>query len=203
MRVGTVATAAAASFIAIGLGSADAERATGACAARHSHTVVANARVRVYRKAGVYYACAYKTGRRVKLPSNEPGVDGYGPFAVAGPHVAFGYYPSCGVCEDEDNFAGEIQVVKRKTRLWRLDDEDDGKVTRVKDIAVDGGGAAAWISRDRRHRADVRVETAEPGSDQVTLLDSGPGISLHSLARSGRTLYWTKDGTPRSARLGR
>jgi hypothetical protein len=187
-------------------GTAAAKKRRRTCTPSHSTTVVANARVRVYRrkaKSGdvFLYACAHKTRRRVKLPSNEPGVDGYGPFALSGRYLAFGYYPSCGVCEDEDNFVWVMDAVRRRERHVLLDDDDDGKATRITDLEVDPRGSVAWISRDLI-APSVLVQKSEHGSSMATMLDSGPDVARHSLARSGRTLYWTKAGVPKSAQLG-
>ena len=185
--------------------TASAAKKRRTCTPKGSSTVVQNARVRVYRKRrgpDVIYVCAFKTRRSARLPSNEPGVDGYGPFALSGKYVAFGYYPSCGVCVDEGNFLWVYDAVRRRGRFVRLDDDDDGKVTRITDLEVTGRGSVAWISRDMKTPTDVFVQKSERGSDGPTLLDSGADISRRSLARSGGTLYWTKGGVAQSARLG-
>ena len=185
--------------------TASAAKKRRTCTPKGSKTLAQNERVRVYRKRrgpDVPYVCAFKTRRSTALPNNEPGVDGYSRFALAGKFVAFGYYPACGVCVDEGNFVEVFDAVRRRGRSIKLDDDDDGKVTRVTDIEVTGRGAVAWISRDQRTATDVFVQKAERGVTTATLLDSGAGVALRSLARSGSTLYWTKDGAPRAATLG-
>jgi hypothetical protein len=177
------------------------------CNPRHSSTVAANTKLRIFRrtvKSGdtLFFGCAYKTRRPFRLPSNEPGVDGYGPFALSGRFVAFGYYPSCGTCVDEDNFVWVFNAFKRKGRQLLLDDNDDGKVTRITDIEVNRTGSVGWISRDLKSPASVLVQKAEGSATTPTLLDSGPDIERQSLASSGTTLYWTKAGAPRSAPFG-
>jgi hypothetical protein len=173
------------------------------CQPPHTRTVVANEQVRVYRTtrgADRLFGCSYKTGKRFRIAATEPGVDGYGPWALHGRFVAFGHYPACGVCADEGNFAVRWDAVARRERFWELDFDDDGKVTRVTDIVVNRRGRVAWIARDRRAPDDIQVQ-AESGGRAPAVLDSGADIAPRSLAISGSTLYWTKAGVPQSARL--
>lgn len=197
--------------VVLGLGLLASPATVGAakkkrtCYPKGSKTLAQNERVRVFRKRrgpDVPYVCAFQTRRAFKLPSVENGLSAYGRFALAGKFVAFRFYPACGLCVDESNHVEVFDAVRRRGRSIMLDDDDDGKVTRVTDIEVTGRGAVAWISRDLKTPADVFVQKAERGATTPTLLDSGTGIALRSLARSGSTLYWTKDGAPRSGVLG-
>jgi hypothetical protein len=164
-------------------------------------TVVANERLHVYiRGDGRLIGCSYKTGRRFRLPVAEPGVDGYGPWALAGRFVAFRHTGACGLCVDENSFVYVFDSVSRRERSWRLDFYDDGVVAAVTDIDVNRQGRVAWIFRNRRAPEDIQVQT-ESATDTPTVLDSGPDIARNSLAISGSTLYWTKAGAPQSAEL--
>lgn len=165
--------------------------------------VVANEKLVIYvarRGDPVLIGCSYKTGRRFRLPVTEPGVDGYGPWALAGRFVAFRHTPACGVCVDENSFLEVFDSVSRRERFWRLDFDDDGVVAQVTDIDVNRQGRVAWIFRNRRAPEDVQVQT-ESNTETPTVLDSGPDIARNSLAISGSTLYWTKAGAPQSAEL--
>jgi hypothetical protein len=164
-------------------------------------SVVANEKLVVYsNRDSELVGCSYRTGRRFRLPVTEPGVDGYGPWAVAGRFVAFRHTAACGVCVDENSFVHVFDSVSRRERFWRLDFDDDGVVANVTDIDVNRNGRVAWILRNRRAPEDIQVQT-EGATETPTVLDSGADIAPRSLAISGSTVYWTKAGVPQSAEL--
>jgi hypothetical protein len=164
-------------------------------------SVVANEKLVVYENRDLeLIGCSYKTNRRFRLPVTEPGVDGYGPWALAGRFVVFRHTAACGVCVDENSFVHRFDSVSRRERFWRLDFDDDDVVAHVTDIDVNRQGRVGWIFRNRRAPEDIQVQT-EGATETPTVLDSGPDIALGSLAISGNTLYWTKAGAPQSAEL--
>jgi hypothetical protein len=201
-RLGTIAALAAVAALVAAAG-AGAGAKPRKCHPPGTRTIVANEQVRVYRTTSGEdrrFGCSYRTGKSFRIAATEPGVDGYGPWALDGRFVAFGHYPACGVCADEGNFVVRWDARARRERLWELDFDDDGKVTRVTDIAVNGSGRVAWIVRDRRAPGDIQVQT-ESADRAPAVLDSGADIAPRSLALAGSTVYWTKGGAPQSARL--
>ncbi|HEX8068068.1 MAG TPA: hypothetical protein VF520_16240 [Thermoleophilaceae bacterium] len=200
--------AAVAAAIAAGTGTAASAR--GTCSPSKSTTVAQSEAVRVYTRTAtvdgqrtkVFYACAFNTRRPFRLPVNELGVDGYGPFALAGRYVAFGYHPSCGACADEANVVYVMDAVARTARHHVIvDDDDDGVKSAFTDLEATRQGSAAWIARDTGSAATVQVQKVEGSSDTPVALDSGADVELRSLALSGTTLYWTRGGVPKSATL--
>jgi hypothetical protein len=154
------------------------------CAKRGSKTLRANKWARVYKERdGDLVACAFRTGFRTHLDSGTQRVP---LFRLTGRYLGFNVIECREQCESRveiDNLApaGDFSI----TYL-----EGDDVLT---DMVLTRQRSAAWIARNSDSL--LRVETLG------AVLDRGPDIKPRSLARSGRTLYWTNAGEPQSAEL--
>ena len=162
-------------------------------------TIAANGAVRVYRRGGrteyVAYACLTRTGRTRRLGQFDS--DG-GPraFALAGRFVAYDHL----ICTHFECRGGLRVLDVRSGAIRRIPlAAGRGHATAVE---VTESGAVAWIRTfSAPDNSAVFAEVRKHDADGETVLDSGPGIDRNSLARSGAAVYWTHDGSPRSASL--
>jgi hypothetical protein len=177
-----------------------------ACATK-GHTVVANAKARVYRVGNAYdgkfYGCAYGSERRRFL----------------------GYYTASSSYEKETAF---FRLIGRRVGYANLDYTGEGvtgwdakvvdlrlrKVTRhtswdggLDDLRMTGSGSLALLSDDGASSIDgdgipnpvSRYTVAKVERDGRTVLDRGKDIDPDSLAVARRRVYWTRAGKPHSA----
>lgn len=79
---------------------------------------------------------------------------------------------------------------------WRYDDREPG----VTDLELTSQGALAWIASGAPNRDDYFYVQKADGAGRA-VLDEGPAIDPRSLAISGRRIYWTNAGEPRTAVL--
>lgn len=188
-----------------------------ACSSAGSKTVKATERARVFSKRGRLgsyrvtrlYGCLYGRNARFRLSIlGEPGI-----FVTSVPHIRLvGNF--VGYAEEYEGPAGgrygQIRVRSLRTGVESFtetgappDSEDITTTRNITDLELRATGAAAWI-------VEVPLATgAEQSTFQVhmrgaggrTMLDAGPDVVPDSLALSGSTLYWTRGGLPRSARL--
>jgi len=153
-----------------------------------------------------WYACLYSTGRSVRLGVTGPAgefSDRISPVRLAGRHVAFAeeYTASTG-----DALGAVVQVRNLRTRalVHRFQSPGDPNTYDVTDLELHPDGSVAWIARIVAGiPATTTYELRSLSSDgqDAALVDSGAGLAARSLALSGRTLYWTRDGVSRSTTL--
>lgn len=178
-----------------------------ACFPKGSLTDAASTRVRVYNVddgegEDLYSACDLRTGRRVQFATHFTDNENFqiGVFRFAGSFAAFE------VCNSYRGTACTGQL-----RLF----DADGKRTwpstqalvvanRITDIALEPNGSVAWINAVedgyRSPASKDAVFRCELGG--CGKVEEGTGIGTRSLALSaGSHLYWTRDGTPRTATL--
>ncbi len=70
----------------------------------------------------------------------------------------------------------------------------------VTDLELKPNGAVGWIVVNSQGARRVEVRKADADGRGV-VVDSGEGIELHSLAVSGSTLYWMKNGRANAVTL--
>jgi hypothetical protein len=170
--------------------------------------IAADARAVLYRlsiAAGMtppyIYGCAdgsrrsYTLGRVIE--GSASGSVGTGPFALAGPVVAYGA---------EKSFTGghsfsEVWVRDLATGkiLHRFPDGSpaepgDVGIGETTAIVVRRDGSVAWITRASRQLGGIQVRSVDATGSH--LLASSPEIEPKSLALAGSTLYWTQGGKP-------
>jgi hypothetical protein len=173
------------------------------CTLRGSKTLAADARGRVFEKDhadGAYiYGCLYRTGRRFAIGDNPHddflSIDA---LALASPFVAYG--------ETTASTIGTYEIVERlDLRNGRIKDVTDSKREDpdpgIDQVVLTPRGAVAWIGYGNDYTDILKVEKLDAAGH--ALLDPGPGVENGSLAvtRSGRRLYWSNGGEPRSAVL--
>ena len=186
------------------------------CEARGSRTEEASRFARVYSVRRVrdndavtrrWYACLYRTGRRVALGEVGPAgmfSDRISPVRLAGRYVATAeeYTAATG-----DALGAVVQVRDLRTRalVSRFQSPGDPNTYDVTDLELRANGSVAWIARivqGTPATTTYEVRTFSAGESQSVVVDSGDAIDTRSLAVSGRTLYWTHGGAPRSTTLG-
>lgn len=183
----------------------------------HRHLVAADTKAVVYHAGEIVYGCRY--GSRVRYilggvldePESYGGVEA---LALSGPIAAYGL-------SEFGKYSGiaRWRVVVRNLRTGKIIQQvPSGRLMGtptppgslgtggIKSIVVRRSGAVAWIAGNYQ----LAEANAVPYYYQVHTLDSdgmqavvgeGAHISLKSLAIAGNTVYWTQEGTPRSAPL--
>jgi hypothetical protein len=173
----------------------------------------------VRARRGGYYACLYRYGIRVRIGGGKAPKK----FSMAGRFLA--YSRPTQIEEGGDPIAARV-IVLNLTRTARQNPfvhvavsgepgaTDSGPppanspngVDPVVDVTVTFDGAAAWIARPAQPGSgeyQVLVVDGRGLRRPARLLDSGTGIGLKSLGRSGRAaVRWTNGGEQRSAKLG-
>lgn len=176
----------------------DAGRAYSACRADDSSTLLASARARVYRRRERLYGCLFRSRERRVLGVRH----NLGLMKTAGRFVAFSYRTcsSGGGC-NSDVYLSDLSEPARMYHRRHVFGPSD-----VTDLVLRATGTVAVIADFAATVFDPpgtppRREIWKVRNGQRTQLDSGIGIASGSLALRNATLYWTKDGQPRSAQL--
>ncbi len=154
------------------------------------------------------FACAYSSKRLYKLgrttEGSAAGSVGTGPFALAGPVVAYDVGESFTVFET--HFREEIWVRNLATGrvIYRMPngspaEPEDVGIGETTAIVVKGDGSVAWIARASRQLGSIQVRSVDKTGSH--LLAASPEIEPDSLALAGSTLYWMQGGKPMSATL--
>jgi hypothetical protein len=198
--------------------SASVSNPPRSCRAKHTRTLAVTPAARVFARAywdpGIglspdvgydVFACRFRARQRerpMRVGFRGPGSE-LGQISIAQRYVAFFE----GVGGKDGSFcqghAKVIDLFARKTRA--LGPSIEG-VWAVNDLVLTSGGAVAYIV--------ARPYRCSPGDGPVTdyvlmkldaegsgTLDEGSGIDPTSLAVAGSRIYWTTDGSPRSATL--
>jgi hypothetical protein len=156
------------------------------------HTVIANTRARVYAyrpgHSPVYGACVY--GQRQNLGVFADGGAGLG-LQLVDTHL--GYVARGLGCERGDCRPDVVRVVDLRHPLAAP------AAAIATSFVLAGGGAFAALTQPDASGA-IRVLTVTPPHSTTTVIASG-AVTPGSLALTGRTVYWTQDGAPRSATL--
>ena len=210
----TGAPVAAVATVALAAGSPATAVAQDRCQAERSRTEDASRYARVYSVRRVqddavtrrWYACLYSAGRRVHLGVVGPAgqfSDRIAPVRLAGRYVAFSseYTASTG-----DAIGAVVTVRDLRTGAFvnRFQSPGDPNTYDVTDLELRANGSVAWVAgiiQGMPATTTFEVRAFQERKAQSTVLDSGAAIGSGSLALSGRTLYWTSDGTPRSTTL--
>lgn len=215
----TVSGAAAAALAGVALamtGPVSPAAAQSDCEARGSRTEDASRFARVYSVRRVrdgdtatrrWYACLYRTGRRVALGEVGPAgmfSDRISPVRLAGRYVAYAeeYTAATG---DAIGAVVQVRDLRTRTLVSRFQSPGDPNTYDVTDLELRANGSVAWIARivqGTPATTTYEVRTFAAGESESEIVDSGAAIETRSLALSGRTLFWTRDGAPRSTTLG-
>ncbi len=173
---------------------------SASCGRADSKTLASTAAVRVYRRKGLTYACAYRRGRHFHLGDDPPegiGAVRIGIIRIAGRYVAF---DTTAFNKNEPDYG--LRVVDARTGRTKRDGAALYSGDEPHDPAVDGGvtdielkpnGSVAWIVENPFAEPARRweVNTSDRSKDRDRILDTGADIAPVSLASSGSTLYWT------------
>jgi hypothetical protein len=185
-----------------------AEAKRHSCAAKHSKTAVRDRRVRIFYsdRGGLpeYRACFYRDGRRRRFTTGNE--DGLGEIRLRTPYVAWVELGSGSGTTFETLYSGNLRTGRsRELASFYAPQGPYGRDLRG--LVLSETGSVAWISDsyglgpDNQQHHDVAVLKRD--ADGRGTLDPGPTVDPDSLAlsRSGRRVYWTNAGEPRSARL--
>lgn len=201
---------------------------TDRCVSPDSRTVVANEYARIFvkqepsPKAGRYYGCHRRSGRKTLL-SQEPSGDivySVGRFRLAGALAAYERVKSTGISRgahpERQIFVRDLVTARISRRLqtgevrgaaFAEPEPKDG----VRDLVVSWKGDVAWIVHNpfalrppepnvNRSSRTTEVYVA-PRGEAPRLLDQGDGIADTSLTRSGCAISWVRDGARRQDTL--
>ena len=214
-RLLTGVPVAAVATVALAAGGPATAVAQDRCQAERSRTEEASRYARVYSVRRVqddavtrrWYACLYSANRRVHLGDVGPASDfsdRIAPVRLAGRHVA---YSSEYTAATGDAIGALVAVRDLRTGAFvhRFQSPGDPNTYDVTDLELRANGSVAWVARiiqGMPATTTFEVRSFQAPKAPSTILDSGGAIGSGSLALSGRTLYWTTDGLPRSATLG-
>jgi hypothetical protein len=203
-------TAAAATFPTAAVAAGNTS-----CDVHGSRTVDATRSVRVFKREGQLFACAFRTGRPIRLGDayecESSSCSGGGVArGIAGRFVAVVYFAGSVNRPFDGEPRAALQVtdtVARKRRLvyaTNLDSQapphESGTVNSVR---ISASGRGAFISEFRPPLGTdgfVRQVRVFGLSDQ-SIIDTGSGIDPFSLAIAGRSVYWKRYGEARTADL--
>ncbi len=150
-----------------------------------------------------FYACRRAGGRAIRIGEDLPSDGIYGSdstverLRVAGDHVSVLMTEGAASASACTKYSGDpcpstrtfLRVIDTRART-RMDLPTSGIVNAV---ALAGAGAIAWRERgDVLYASDLRSPAREVDRGRVT-----------AVRFDGHTLSWTRDGEPRSLRLGR
>jgi hypothetical protein len=147
------------------------------------------------------YGCAHGSRRSYRLgrviEGSAAGSVGTGPFALAGPVVAYGIEKSF----TEGHSFSEVWVrdlstgkILRKIPDGSPAEPGDVGIGETTAIVVKRDGSVAWITRASRQLGGIQVRSVDATGSH--LLAASPEIEPKSLALAGNTLYWTQGGKP-------
>ena len=154
-----------------------------------------------------WYVCAFKQGMPRKI-YRSPCCTGPGPPSgtsakVAGRYVAFVFpFGPPGFCASARP-DGELWVVDMVTGQRTFSETLTGGEHFPgprDDLVLKADGSVAWVTSDPCSGATILSVNRHDSTGTATL-DSGPRIDSQSLAAGGSWLYWTDNGSPRSAPL--
>lgn len=184
------------------LGSADARSKRRTCHLKHSKTYKRNKEARLFTRNETHdtldgtrlYGCHLKTKKRIVLADTGY----YDPDAVLvklrGRFVAVNYTAS----DREDQRYGYLRLwdLRRAKRLANVKDED------ASDVEIGPKGQLVWIGKHMTNLGQPEpppsVHVLDRNGDHV--LATG-NIAEKSLTIRGTTVYWTQDGSQKSAQL--
>ena len=209
-----VAVAATVALAVAAPATATAAAAEDRCDAKRSRTEEASRYARVYSVRRVqddavtrrWYGCLYRTQRRVHLGDVGPAgmfSDRISPVRLAGRYVATAaeYTASTG---DAQGALIQVRDLRSGALVQRFQSPGDPNTYDVTDLELRSNGSVAWIARiiqGMPATTTYEVRRFPATESHSTILDAGPAIGRRSLALSGPTLYWTRDGALRSTTL--
>jgi hypothetical protein len=178
------------------------------CAMKGSKTIRADTRARVFvhrsRANGtVYYACLYRNGRRREIPLPD---EAYRGWTLASPYLSYLEPGGASTVSVDVLWVYDIRTGMEYEAAEAVQSEEGSSA--IENPLLAPTGAVAWIrARTRPDSARTQVITERsvekwsPAGEAT--LDPGPTVDAGSLAlsTSGRRVYWTNAGEPRSARL--
>jgi hypothetical protein len=186
------------------------------CSLSGSKTLLATRDSRVFyrddTKKGTVseYACLFARNKRFLLASGDDSPGGTGDNASleqlsSGGYVAFAlshYDDSQRYNPSFVGFPWRVVAINLSTGAQLSFPAFTGNPTTasVTDLVLAPDGSFAWIGQSAGNR---EVHRLNAGDAAHTVLDSGAGIQTGSLALGGKTLYWTKAGSPVSAAIGK
>ena len=165
-------------------------------------------------RAGEVYGCAGRHGRAVLLGaafdcfSAEPDVGSVSNIRLRGRLATY----SAQMCEGASAAGTAVRVMHLGERRLLLNavafpGAQSSLLTKVTDVEFGPGANVGWIAVGPDPRMNVAsyagagCRTQAEWTCPVVLvepIDSGPDIAMKSLASSGRFLYWSHAGSPRS-----
>jgi hypothetical protein len=217
----------AGAMLSAGSAGASAKRHhSPACGPANGKTLIAGRRARVYAvpkvdhrgtrnvEVPLVFGCLKPRGHPRLLGSTSSGLSSYkgrlvgllhtDTLTIRAPWTA---YASSATVIDASGIG--VTAVNLRTNTRRGCNVGGGVVTlaqpSVSNVVVTRSGTIAWagVTRPERNWNEPMVNVvARCGEDLgFEVLDSGPGIELHSLALHGSTLTWTDEGETHSAAL--
>ena len=200
-------------FIALGGTSyaATHRSALPGCYPKGSTTIAQDKAGRFYSSGGGphrrWYVCAFKQGiaRKIyRFPfGQDPALSPSGPSAkVAGRYVAFVLYGPTGFCGSPGSRpSSKVWVVDMITGHRTFSETLTGGENVPgpgDDLVLKPDDSVAWVTSSRCSGTTI-FSVNRHDSTGTAVVDSGPQIDPRSLAAGGSWLYWTNDGSPRSA----
>ena len=197
---GTSYAAVGAAAVSAGGRAAAAPAASRGCYPQGTTTVAQDKVGRFYQSGAKWYVCAFRQGTPHQAYGRGPGPISRGlrSATVSGRYLAFsttgggGSAPRC---------CGSVIVIDMLTGHEAFRGAFNGGGTAFGGIdtvpsvlVLKPNGFVAWI-----YRTGNSEEVHRRDSTGAAIIDSGPQIDPHSLAAGGSWLYWTDDGSPRSA----
>jgi len=192
--IGRVLIVATMGAVTVGAPSEVAEGASlRSTCATIGHTVQANAVARVFSLhpggSFEYHACVYGQRRNLGYVGGRGLVDGISGVQLRGPYLGMVVHN----IDCEHGYCGRDHVIVHDLRRPRGPAPGLAAASYV--LSDNGNFAVIGLPDPAGQSAVIAVVRGRPRT-----LDSG-AISAGSLALAGGTVYWTKDGVPRSAPL--
>jgi hypothetical protein len=192
--------------LATALTSTESVKASLACREQGVRPITRTTHARVYarcRGRELAYYGQFRTRRPIRLDYPRCCV-AVRLASLAGRYVA---YVQEQVVNDRDEFSVRVRDLRTGRYLHHWEEGTFGPDPLYygpSALVLAPTGSAAWITSYNSPDGDptIRYEVRKSDSTgDAVVLDSGPEIDPRSLARSGATVYWSTDGTPRSAQL--
>jgi len=173
------------------------------CKARGSETVRADEGGRVYTREHprtgyeTHYACSYRSGTHWDMNQDDDNVTA---ITLASPYVAFLRYNVDSHIASSDLYVLDMRTGRERFLAEFRREPDDPAGEDFGQAVLSRSGAVAWTTV---RVGDGATRLSKRDRDGRAVLDPGPGVDAGSLALSpsGRRLYWSNAGEPRTSRL--
>jgi hypothetical protein len=201
-------TAAAVAFLALAPAAGAAAKRPPCTLSTPTRTIESTRYARVFERRkhtdnpDPIFACLYSANRVRRIGTDDCfDSEAVGDLRIAGRFVGYSIQ-TCGISEGSDRVrVMDLRRGRLRTSVSATNTAGHPDSFVVTDLELRPTGAVGWIVElfsEPAHTWEVR----KVGRDRLnTLLDSGAGISPHSLALSGHFLYWIRDRASYFTRL--